>query len=95
MKVLRILCIGAVAIWLTPASLADKYDDLAAKGYRWVTVNGPYGYFSRDDLRQFAEQRGNEFELIKQLRAVCPRLCERVRFAAIGADLMTSRDDFL
>ena len=71
MKVLRVLCIGAVAIWLTPAALADKYDDLAAKGYRWVTVDGPYGYFSRDDLRQIGQHRteGKEFELIEQLRA--------------------------
>ena len=68
MQVLRILCIGAVAIALTPAALADKYDDLAGKGYRWVTVDGPYGYFSRDDLRQFAQQRGKEFELIEQIR---------------------------
>lgn len=50
MKVLRNLCIGALAIWLTPFALADRYDDLAAKGYRWVTVDGPYAYFSRDDL---------------------------------------------
>lgn len=71
MKVLRILYIGAVAIWLIPAALADKYDDLAAKGYRWVTVDGPYGYFSRDDLRQIGLHRreGEEFELIEQLRA--------------------------
>jgi hypothetical protein len=69
MKVLRILCIGAIAIGLTPFALADKYDDLAAKGYCWVTVDGPYAYFSRDDLRQFAKQRGKEFELIEQLRA--------------------------
>ena len=71
MKVLRILCIGAVVSWVTPFALADKYDDLATKGYRWVSVDGPYGYFSRDDLRQIGEQRmaGKEFELIEQLRA--------------------------
>lgn len=71
MKVLRNLCIGAVAIWFTPFSFADKYDDLATKGYRWVSVDGPYGYFSRDDLRQIVKQRrgGEVFELIEQLRA--------------------------
>lgn len=71
MKVLRILYIVTVAIGLTPGALADKYDDLTAKGYRWVTVDGPYGYFSRDDLRQIGIHRreGKEFELIEQLRA--------------------------
>ncbi len=71
MKVLKILYIVTVAIWLIPGALADKYDDLAAKGYRWVTVDGPYGYFSRDDLRQIGIHRreGKEFELIEQLRA--------------------------
>ena len=38
MKVLRNLCIGAVAIRLTPFAFADKYDDLGTKGYRWVSV---------------------------------------------------------
>ena len=71
MKVLKILYIVTVAIWLIPGALADKYDDLAAKGYRWVTVDCPYGYFSRHDLRQIGIHRreGKEFELIEQLRA--------------------------
>ena len=41
MKVLKILYIVTVAIGLIPGALADKYDDLAAKGYRWVTVDCP------------------------------------------------------
>ena len=71
MKVLKMCCIAAVAIGLTPAALADKYDDLAAKGYRWVTVDGPYGSPSRDDLRQIVKGRteGKELEFIEQLRA--------------------------
>jgi hypothetical protein len=70
MKVLRNLCMAAVALGLTPAALADKYDDLAAKGYRWVTVDCPYGFRSRDDVRQIVKDRGdgNEVKLIEQIR---------------------------
>jgi hypothetical protein len=71
MKVLRILCVAAVVIWLTPAALADKYDGLAAKGYRWVTADGQYGFRSRDDLLQMLKERGegNKLKLIEQVRA--------------------------
>jgi hypothetical protein len=70
MKVLNNLCMVAVALGLTPAALADKYDDLAAKGYRWVTVDGPYGFRSRDDVHQIVKDRGegNEVKSIEQLR---------------------------
>jgi hypothetical protein len=56
MKVLGILCVAAVVIWLTSTALADKYDGLAAKGYRWVTADGQFGFRSRDDLLQMLEQ---------------------------------------
>ena len=71
MKVLRVICIGAAAIWLAPAALADKYDDLAAKGYRWVTIDGPYGCPAKDDLQQIVKKPTDETELqmIKQHRA--------------------------
>jgi hypothetical protein len=71
MKVAKLICIAAFAVGLTPTALADKYDDLAAKEYRWVNVNGPFAYRSRDDLRQIDKDRsqGQEFELIEQLRA--------------------------
>jgi hypothetical protein len=71
MKVLRIFCVAAVVIWLTPAALADKYDGLAAKGYRWVTADGQYGFRSRDDLLQMLKERseGNKLKLIEQVRA--------------------------
>ena len=70
MRVPRILCISAVAIGLTPVALADKYDDLAAKGYRWVTVDGAYGFRSRDEVRQIIKGRAdrNDVKLIEQLR---------------------------
>ena len=71
MRVLKIICTALIAVGLTPAAFADKYDDLAARGYRWVIVDGPFGFRSRDDLRQIAKDRseGKELKLIEQLRA--------------------------
>jgi len=42
---------------------AAPYDDLAAKGYRWVTINGPYACPSKDDLRQIIQHHTDETEL--------------------------------
>ena len=71
MKALRALSIAAVAIWLAPGALADKYDDLVKQGYRWITVDGPYAATSREDLRQIVKDRteAKELEFIEQLRA--------------------------
>src|ERR1700745_1685805 len=61
----------AVAVWLTSRGFAAPYDDLAAKGYRWVNTNGPYACPSKDDLRQIIKRRTDEAEvqMIEQLRA--------------------------
>jgi hypothetical protein len=42
MKVRTIIGIAVAAVWLTSTALADKYGDLVAKGYRWVTTDGPF-----------------------------------------------------
>jgi hypothetical protein len=71
MKVLAILSVTAAVIGLMAAGLTANYDDLAAKGYRWVTVDGPYGCPSKDDLQQIIKKPTDETELqmIKQHRA--------------------------
>ncbi|HZC35684.1 MAG TPA: hypothetical protein VE242_08725, partial [Chthoniobacterales bacterium] len=40
-------------------------------GYRWVTVDGPYGCPSRDDLQKITNNRTDRLELqfIEELRA--------------------------
>lgn len=70
MKVSAILSITAAVIGLTSAGLTANYDDLAAKGYRWVTIDGPYGCPAKDDL-QIVKKPTDETELqmIKQHRA--------------------------
>jgi len=61
----------ATALLLISRGVAAPYDDLAAKGYRWVTINGPYACPSKDDLRQIIQHHTDETELqmIEQPRA--------------------------
>jgi hypothetical protein len=71
MKIAIILSVASAAVVLTSVGLASSYDELAAKGFRWVTVDGPYGCPSKDDLRQITKNRTDEIELrmVEQLRA--------------------------
>jgi hypothetical protein len=71
MKIATILSVASAAVVLTSVGLAANYDELAAKGYRWVTIDGPYGCPSKDDLRQITKNRTDEIELrmVEQLRA--------------------------
>ena len=70
MKVPTLISLAA-AVLLTSRGFAAPYDDLAAKGYRWVTTNGPYACPSKDDLRQIIQHHTDETELqmIEQPRA--------------------------
>jgi hypothetical protein len=70
MKVPTLIWLAA-AVLLTSRGFAAPYDDLAAKGYRWVTTNGPYACPSKDDLRQIIRHHTDETELqmIEQPRA--------------------------
>jgi hypothetical protein len=71
MKIATILSIAGSALVLTASGLAASVEDLAAKGYRWVNVDGPYGCPSKDDLRQITKHRTDEMELrmVEQVRA--------------------------
>jgi hypothetical protein len=71
MKWSAILPVTAAVIGLISAGLTANYDDLAAKGYRWVTVDGPYGCPSNEDLQQIIKKPTGETQLqmIKQHRA--------------------------
>ena len=70
MKVATLISLAA-AVLLASRGFAAPYDDLAAKGYRWVTTNGPYACPSKDDLRQIIQHHTDETELqmIEQPRA--------------------------
>ena len=71
MRVLTII-LAAVAAGLEPTALADPYKDLAAKGYRCVSVDGPYACRSKDDLREISRHRTRtdlELTMVQKLRA--------------------------
>jgi hypothetical protein len=45
--------------------------DLVAKGYRWVTVNGPYACVTEQDVRQITRDHNDlrELHMVENLRA--------------------------
>jgi hypothetical protein len=67
MKIATLISIAA-AIGLKSGALASPYDEFTAKGYRWVTTDGPYACPSKDDLRQIMKYRADE-TVIERLRA--------------------------
>jgi hypothetical protein len=60
----------AVGLALTTAALADNYNDLAAQGYRWVTVNGPYACTTEQDVQRIAGHHtdATELEVVENIR---------------------------
>jgi hypothetical protein len=41
-------------------AVADKYEDLVAKGYRWVTTDGPFACRSQEDLQRIIKDQSDE-----------------------------------
>lgn len=70
MKVRTFLFSAALLAGVTSAGLADKHSDLVAQGYRWVTVDGPFGATSVTDLQQIVRNysEGLELQMVEQLR---------------------------
>ena len=60
MKAQTILVIAAAAIFLPSIASADKYKDLAAKGYRWVTTDGPFACATKDDVQRILKNQSDE-----------------------------------
>jgi hypothetical protein len=70
MRVITII-LAAVAAGLAPTALADPYKNLAAQGYRWASVDGPYACRSKDDLREISKHPTDliELKMIEEGRA--------------------------
>src|ERR1700746_2577183 len=65
------IVLAAAAVGLGSTASADPYKDLAAQGYRWVIVDGPYACPSKDDLREITRHHTDriELEMIQDLPA--------------------------
>jgi hypothetical protein len=60
---LWISLLTAASLGLTATGFADTYSDLAAHGYRWATVDGPYACTTEQDLQRIAGHRNDVTEL--------------------------------
>ena len=60
----------AVSLGLTCTALADNYDALAAQGYRWVTVDGPYACTSEQDVQRITTEHtdATELQVVENIR---------------------------
>jgi hypothetical protein len=55
-----IIGISAFVIWLTSTALADKYNDLVVKEYRWVTTDGPFACASEENALFIVKNHSDE-----------------------------------
>jgi hypothetical protein len=59
----RLLVFSVIAFGLTSAAPAEDFKALAAKGYRWVTVNGPFACATEQDVRHITSDPTDSTEL--------------------------------
>jgi hypothetical protein len=71
MKAPTLLAMAAAAMTLTSTASANKYDELAEKGYRWANADGPYACVAKEDVRKMANNPGDavELKMIEQVKA--------------------------
>jgi hypothetical protein len=67
---LLIFVMTAVNLGLTCKAPADSYSDLAARGYRWVTVDGPYACTTERDVQRMVRHRtdATELQVVEDIR---------------------------
>jgi hypothetical protein len=83
-SVFAMLCFG-----LTCIASADDYEGLAGKGYRWVTVNGPYACTTEQEVQQ---SLGTMVEASKPRMRPPARGCARANLdGGIGGTLPSRR----
>jgi hypothetical protein len=68
---LKILGVSAFAVALTSSVFAADYKKLAAEGYRWVTVDGPYACTTEQEVQQITSHRtdATEMQMSQNLQA--------------------------
>jgi hypothetical protein len=60
---LLISFMAAVSLGLTCTVLGNNYSALAAQGYRWVAINGPYACITEQDAKRIAAHHNDAIEL--------------------------------
>jgi hypothetical protein len=50
----RILSVTVCAVGLSCTAFAADYKELAAEGYRWITVDGPYACTTEQEVQSSA-----------------------------------------
>lgn len=67
---LVISVLTAVSLGLISIARADQYSDLAAQGYRWVTVNGPYACGIEEDVQRITTHHtdANELHMVENVQ---------------------------
>jgi hypothetical protein len=70
MKASILLAVAAAAMTLTSTAVADKYDELTAKGYRWATADGPYACVAKEDVHRMANNPGDSvvLKMVEQVK---------------------------
>ena len=68
MRILMKLSIAALLIGMQATALSsNSYEGLAAEGYRWVNIDGPYAAKFEDDAQRLSENptRGIKLQLLR------------------------------
>ena len=60
---LKILGVSAFAAALACSAFATDYKKLAAEGYRWVTVDGPYACTTQQAVQRITSHRNDSTEM--------------------------------
>ena len=62
--------ITLISLSLTGMVLADHYQDLAAQGYRWIIVNGPYACATEEDVGRIVAHHtdATELDVVQNIR---------------------------
>jgi hypothetical protein len=69
MRILMKLSIAALLIGMQATALSsNNYEDLAAEGYRWVNIDGPYASKFEDDAQRLSKNPTRDIKL-RLLRA--------------------------
>jgi hypothetical protein len=105
MKSSTLFSVVFAMVGLASAALADDYADIVSKGYRWVTVNGPYAYPTKEDARKSGPHAGNKSDseqldgrayylipgmVVLVVESDTSTGLSRIRAGGITADLWTS-----